>query len=261
MIKLNHPNSSLKLKEPQDELVIHTTESRIDTLSGSYGKGILLPDVIVKYKAELMAVELGHLVGALAYVPFSWLNNPISCDGDVSNNLNSLYRHMAAIADGTPIDPKSGLPHPVHMACRAAMLVTVTALRKHRENYTPIHYDPTRLKDGCFGTLLTTQELVALAYQEYDVANLDGHDPYREMHNLLACMALNCAKEDIGAHAKLSEGIIELSRAIFVLALHICVTWIRDNAELFEELMLRYNTEDTKHIQEYGLELLKEVLK
>lgn len=230
----------------------------------SLPKQIRFDDVIEKYRIGLAAVELGHLVGSISYEPFSWYNSPETSDSTPENNLNALYRHMCAFEKRTVIDNKSFLPHPVHMACRSAMLVSV--IYKEQNNCDNIidksddtgqriyGYTTGQSLNGLlFGHLLTSAEYYALSQVE-DNAVTDASVSFyiRLLHGELATLGelLRILRSNPRDIERVEMGVFNIASSIFRDCLLLVAAWFRtkDNVEAFKQAIRWYDHyEDGKY--------------
>ena len=224
---------------------------------GSLPKQIRFNDIIEKYRLGLAAVELGHLVGSISYEPFSWYNSPETSDSTPENNLNALYRHMCAFEKGTVIDDNSLLPHPVHMACRSAMLVSViykeqnncdNIVAKFDDNGQPFYayatnQSPNRL---LFGHLLTSAEYYALSQVDDDaVTDAPASFYIRLLHGELATLGkwLRRLRSNPNCIEHTKMGVIDIASSIFRDCLLLVAAWFRtkDNVEAFKQAISWYD--------------------
>lgn len=232
---------------------------------GSLRKQVRFNDIIEKYRLGLAAVELGHLVGTVSYEPFSWYNSPETSDSTPENNLNALYRHMCAFEKCTVIDDKSFLPHPVHMACRSAMLVSVIYKEQNgcdniadksvdTESRIYGHNIGQVLSGLEFGYLLTSAEYYALSRVDADAITDAPVSFYlRMIHGELATLGsllreLSTAN-DINT-IRIEMSIATIASLIFRNCLLLVAAWFReeDNVEAFKQAISWYeHYEDGKY--------------
>ena len=230
----------------------------------SLPKQIRFDDIIEKYRIGLAAVELGHLVGSISYEPFSWYNSPETSDSTPENNLNALYRHMCAFEKGTVIDNKSLLPHPVHMACRSAMLVSVIYKEQNNCDNIVAKFDdneqhfyayatnqsPNRL---LFGHLLTSAEYYALSQVDDDaVTDAPASFYIRLLHGELANLGklLRRLRSNPDAIEHIKMGVVNTAEAIFRDCLLLVAAWFHTkyNVEAFRQAISWYDRyEDGKY--------------
>jgi len=57
--------------------------------------------------------------GAKKYGPFQWRDDTVSLQG----HMDSIQRHLFAIAEGETTDPSSGMPHVAHIAAQALVIL------------------------------------------------------------------------------------------------------------------------------------------
>lgn len=257
------PNTTSDIIAKSDDTVRDARVAHMKTLAdmgyrcGSLPKQIRFNDIIEKYRLGLAAVELGHLVGTVSYEPFSWYNSPETSDSTPENNLNALYRHMCAFEKRTVIDNKSFLPHPVHMACRSAMLVSV--IYKEQNNCDNIvsksddigqhiyKYTTGQASNKLmFGQLLTSAEYYALS-QVDDNAVTDAPVSFytRMLHGELATLGellkRLCNNPEAIDHVKTYA--FDIASSIFRDCLLLVAAWFRtkDNVEAFKQAISWYD--------------------
>ena len=237
----------------------------------SLPKQIRFDDIIEKYRIGLAAVELGHLVGSISYEPFSWYNSPETSDSTPENNLNALYRHMCAFEKGTVIDDNSLLPHPVHMACRSAMLVSVIYKEQNNCGNIVAKFDdneqhfyayatnqsPDRL---LFGHLLTSAEYYALSQVDDDaVTDAPASFYIRLLHGELALLGkwLRRLRGNPVSIEHIKMGVVDTAEAIFRDCLLLVAAWFRTNKNkraFYEAIRWyeRYKAGKYKYISTYS---------
>ena len=257
------PSTTSDIIAKSDDTVRNARVAHMKTLAdmgyrcGSLPKQIRFNDIIEKYRLGLAAVELGHLVGTVSYEPFSWYNSPETSDSTPENNLNALYRHMCAFEKRTVIDNKSFLPHPVHMACRSAMLVSV--IYKEQNNCDNIvdkfddigqhiyGYTTGQSLNGLlFGHLLTSAEYYALS-QADDNAVTDASVSFyiRLLHEELATLGelLRRLRSNPRTIGHVEMGVFNIASSIFRDCLLLVAAWFRtkDNVGAFKQAISWYD--------------------
>lgn len=234
--------SSTVVQSPLDDTPLLKTHLSI-------GKEIRVIDVISKYHLGLAAVEVGHLVGALKYKPFSWYNDPYHSDSTIDNNINAIYRHLTAYEMGYAYDKDSGLPQLFHVACRSAMLLGVAVKYAQVEALPQITY---QINGHSFGGLLLGCEYLALAEVGSQIP--DGYSDIsaaiRELHQTLPMIHDGKSKK-----STITLQYLTISPSIaleFYAAIQAVIIWIHKHPVAIKTLHEYYSSqESTQHIAQY----------
>lgn len=201
----------------------------------SLPKDFKFMDVAKKYQLGLCAVELGHLAGSVKYKPFSWYNCPEKSDSLPINNVNAMMRHLTSLETGRVYDMDSGLPHVVHLACRAGMLVSIVRKLQHAGVVYVPQMSHTVPDSPAFGGFLTGAEYLALYNADVYLANhsnikINSIDiAINVLHELLPQSGGSFLKDHEftnGGNFKDISNLVLCEELIFYTAIMLCTYWL-----------------------------------
>lgn len=210
---------------------------------GAFKNKVPLIDVIRKYKTPLYCIALVHQLGEIKYPSYSWYNNPTKSDSTVENNINAMLRHFSAHRIGQTIDPESKLPHVLHLACRAGMMITTLYREMSKEFRNPGEmHKPEYVADDNIGAYITGEEIYSLSKNIDDV----GHTPEvlePTINSLLFDYALHTWTSEGDEWFELKNNFDILFRCILKYVDYYCshglIKWIYENKDQYPEKVVK----------------------